>query len=93
MPSRPNTDNLGGQDGDRFAGRLGGLGPVAVLGAFDGPVTHLAFDDAWLGALAAFGERLGEDLSDRLLVGCGDAVGGKIPGGSGCCDARRGGLW
>jgi hypothetical protein len=87
------TDNLSGQDVDRFAVWLGWLGPVAVLGALDGPVAHLAFDDAWLGALPAFGERLGEDLSDRLPVGCGDAVGGKIPGGSGCCDARRGGFW
>ena len=64
-----------------------------VLGALDFPVGHLAFDDAGVGARPAFGERRVEDLSDRVLVGVREAVGGKIPGGSGCCDGRRGGLW
>jgi hypothetical protein len=45
-----NTDNLGSQGGDGFAGRLGWLWPVAVLGAFDAPVAHLAFDDSGVGA-------------------------------------------
>ena len=34
---------------------LGWLGPVAVFGAFDGPVGHLAFDDAGVGAQPSFG--------------------------------------
>jgi hypothetical protein len=70
---------------------FGGLGPAAVFGAFDVPVGHLAFDDAGVGAEAAWWERLGEDLSDRLLVGGVEAVGGKSPAGFACCVGRRGG--
>ena len=61
------------------AGGLGGLGPVAVVRAFDGPVGHLAFDDAGVASEAALGEWFSEDLGDRLLVGGVEAVGGKSP--------------
>ena len=71
---------------------LVGWGPVAVLGAFDAPARHLAFDDARVGAQSAFWERLGEDLGDRVLM-CGVRVlwGGKSRLGCGCCGGRRGG--
>jgi hypothetical protein len=68
------------------------LGCVAVPGALDAPARHLAFDDARVRAQPAFGERLGEDLGDRLVMRCGEVVGGKIPGGIGCCGGRRGGF-
>src|SRR5450755_745406 len=48
-----------------------------MLGAFDGPVAHLAFDDAWLGALAAFGERLGEDSATACWWAVAMLWGGK----------------
>jgi hypothetical protein len=62
-----------------------------VLGTFDGPVAHLAFDDAWVLARLALGERVGEELGDRLVVCALSPVGGKIPAGCGCCDGRRAG--
>ena len=50
-PASPNTVQLGSQDcGD---GRAGGLGPVAVLGAFDVPLDVFAFDEPWVAAVAA----------------------------------------
>jgi hypothetical protein len=64
-----------------------------VLGAFDAPVAHLAFDHAWVGPQASFGKRLVEDLIDRLLMGGDEGLGGKIPGGIGCCGGRLGGFW
>jgi hypothetical protein len=64
-----------------------------MLGAFDGPVGHLALDDPWVEAQAAFGERSGEDLGDRLLMCGGEAPGGKIPAGCGLSGGRRGGRW
>jgi len=48
--TRPNTVDLGCQDGDGVVGGLGGLWRVAVLWALDGPVAHLALDDAGVGA-------------------------------------------
>ena len=42
-----------------------------MLVALDSPVAHLALDDPRVAALAPFGERLSEDLEDRLLVGGG----------------------
>jgi hypothetical protein len=44
-------------DGHGVGGVAGGLGPVAVLVAFDAEVGHLAFDDAGVGAPAAWGNR------------------------------------
>jgi hypothetical protein len=61
-----------------------------VVGAFDVPFGHLAFDEPRVGARAAFGELFGEDFSDRLLMGGGEALGGKIPGGIWCCGGRLG---
>ena len=49
-----------------------------MLRAFDCPVGHLALDDPRVAAQAAFGERFGEDLGDRLLMRGVEAVGGKI---------------
>jgi hypothetical protein len=62
-----------------------------VLGALDGPVAHLALNDAWVLPLAAVGERLGEDLGDRLLMRASGVPGGKIPAECGLSGARRGG--
>jgi hypothetical protein len=62
-----------------------------MFGAFDAPVGHLAFDDPGVLAWPALWERLSEDLSDRLLMGGVDAVGGKIPAWCGRCGERRGG--
>src|SRR5450759_1208072 len=45
---RPNTVKLGRDRG--VAGLLLGLWPPGVVGAFDVPLGHLAFDDAWRGA-------------------------------------------
>ena len=84
-----NTVNLGGEDGDAVLGGPGWLGPIAVLGALHGPVGHFAFDDAWVLARFARGERLGEDLGDRLIVCAVNPVGGKIPAGCVCCGVRR----
>jgi len=44
-PVRPNTVKLGRDGG--VAGLLLGLWPPGVVGAFDVPLGHLAFDDAW----------------------------------------------
>jgi hypothetical protein len=59
-----------------------------MLGAFDAPVAHLAFDDPWVGAKSTRAESLGEDLGDRVLMSGVDRQGGKIPAGFGCCAAR-----
>jgi hypothetical protein len=59
-----------------------------VLRALDCPVAHLAFDDAGVGALAALGQRLGEDLGERRLMGVREDPGGKIPAGCGLSDGR-----
>src|SRR6266508_4325683 len=90
---RFNTVDLSCEDGDRLVGGLGGLLPVSMLGALDAPVAHLALDDARVGAWAAFGERFGEDLGERAVMRGLQAVGGKSPGGRGCCGGRRGGFW
>ena len=74
-----------------MVGWLGWFGRVAVLGAFDAPVAHLAFDDPRVAARPTLGKRLSEDLGDCLLVGGVDAVGGKIPAGCGLSGGRRGG--
>jgi hypothetical protein len=63
-----------------------------MLGPLDAPVAHLALDDPWVLALAAWRERLGEDLSDRALVGRFDALGEKDPVLCGLSAGRRGGF-
>ena len=69
-------------------GRLGWLGRVAVLGSLDGPVGHLALDDARIGPQPTRSERGREDLGDRVLMGGSDRQGGKIPAGCGRCGGR-----
>ena len=65
---------------------------MTMLEVFDGPVGHLALDDPWVDAQAAFGERYGEDLGDRLLMrGCEAPV--EISAGCGLSGGRRGGRW
>lgn len=59
-----------------------------VLGTLDVPFGHLAFDEPRIGAAPTLGQGLGEDLSDRLLMSRGEALGGKIPGGIWCCGGR-----
>ena len=34
---------------------VGGLGPGGVVGAFDVPFGHFAFDDVWVGSLSSGG--------------------------------------
>ncbi len=70
---------------------LAGWGQLRCSGRFTGPVGHLAFDDAWVLARFALGERLGEDLGDRLRVCAVKPVGGKIPVGCVRCGVRRAG--
>src|SRR5579862_1954072 len=90
-PPSSNTVYLSGLDGDSVGWLQGGLWPVAVFGAFDVPAGHLAFDAARVGAETALGERFSEDLADCLLMCRSEAVGGKIPGASGCCGGRPAG--
>ena len=61
-----------------------------MLRAFDCPVGHLALDDPRVAAQAAFGERFGEDLGDRLLMRGVEAVGGEMQAGCGLSGGRRG---
>jgi len=49
LPARRNTVYLG-EDGDCVSGLSFRLGWVAVVGALDVVVGHLALDDAWVGA-------------------------------------------
>src|SRR5680860_992857 len=49
---------------DGLAGPSDGLGPVAVAGAFDAVVAHLAFDDAGCGAQASCRQQFPADLGD-----------------------------
>jgi hypothetical protein len=54
---------------------------VAVLGAFDAVVAHLASDDTRVGAQASGWEQLEEDLAAGLVVGGVEGLRGKNPGG------------
>nr|WP_268267707.1 helix-turn-helix domain-containing protein [Streptomyces kaniharaensis] len=78
---RPNASDLSCVPlGDRDGGRLGRW-PVAVLGAFEGPVGHLAFDDVGAGPVAAFGQQAFGDLSQGAGECPGESAGGKVPPG------------
>ena len=44
MAARPSCNAVQLDPEDGGDGRSGGLGPVAVVGAFDVPLGHLAFD-------------------------------------------------
>ena len=63
------------------------LGPGRVVGAFDVPLGHLAFDDAWCRALTSGGvEPADESLEEEQPAGAVAAVlvrGEKHPGGRG----------
>ena len=49
-----------------------------MVGAFDGPVAHLALDDSWVAAQATWSESFGEALGDRVLMGGWRSSGGEI---------------
>ena len=69
--ARPNTVQLDAEDGGD--GWPGGLGPVCVLGSFDVPFGHLAFDEAGVGSLPTgrvqAARELHEDLSRATVSG------------------------
>ena len=60
-------------------GPFGRLRRVAVLGALDRVVGHLAFDDARVGAQAAGWEELEEEFLRGLVVCVSECRGGKSP--------------
>jgi hypothetical protein len=60
-------------------GSFGRFRRVAVLGALDRVVGHLAFDDARVGAQAAGWEDLEEEFLRGLAVGVTECRGGKSP--------------
>ena len=82
---RPNTVQLACLDA--VAGRVLRLGPGAVVSAFDVPLGHLAFDDAWCRALASGGvESTDESVEEVQPAGAVAAVlvrGERRPGGRG----------
>jgi hypothetical protein len=68
VPSNPNTVQLDAEDGGD--GWSGGLGPVTVVGAFDVPSGHFAFDQSRVGSLSSDGV---EALTQQFQ-GAGPAV-------------------
>ena len=68
------------------------FGWVAVLGAFDVVVAHLAFDDAGVGAEPSGWEQLEEQLLGCLFMGGVERVGGKSRGVTRWCVVRRAGF-
>src|SRR5665811_1140741 len=76
--ARPNTVQLGWPREclDGLAGPSDGLGPVAVAGAFDAVVAHLAFDDAGCGAQASGRQQFPADLGDGRGQRDGEDLGG-----------------
>src|SRR5665648_910823 len=74
----PNTVQLGWPREclDGLAGPSDGLGPVAVAGAFDAVVAHLAFDDAGCGAQASCRQQFPADLGDGRGQRDGEDLGG-----------------
>jgi hypothetical protein len=75
----PNGLQLCGGD---FDGDWPGVNDSAMLGAFDGPVTGaVAFDHPRMGAVAAFGEGVSEDLGDGSAGDVTGLVRGESPRG------------
>ncbi len=93
LPPSPNAADLGlgwgfplgrgglgsGEDADRLGWRGGGLGPVAVVGAFEAPVGHLALDDPGEGPQPAAGQQSMGDLGEGARPGGGEPLRGKRP--------------
>ena len=52
---------------------------AVMVGALDGPVAHLAFDDAGIGSLSTLGQGALEDLVEGALVRLSLVRGGKSP--------------
>ena len=75
MPVSANTVQLGSEDGGDWWS--GGLGPVAVSGAFDVPSGHLAFDETGVGAEPSGGVESGGELGDELAPGAVSGLRGK----------------
>lgn len=65
----------------------------AVAGMFDLVDGHLSFDDSGVGAVGAGREQLGEDLVGDGVVGVGEGVRGKNPGGWRWFAVRPGVIW
>ncbi len=89
--SRPNAGDLSSvlpSDGD---GVRCGWCPVGVLGPFERPVGHLAFDHSGAGAVAAWGQEAFGDLSQGAGQCPGESAGGKTPPGPGPGGARSAG--
>ena len=63
----------------RVVGRFRRFGRVAVLGALDDEVGHLAFDHARVVPQPARSKRVGEISAMRVLMRRGDCQGGKNP--------------
>lgn len=68
-------------DRDGFCRGRVGPGPVTVLGPFDRPLGHLAFDNAGVGSQASFGQEAAQNLSQTAPHRPGELTGGKTPPG------------
>ena len=91
--AKPNTVQL--VVVDDVGGWVVGLGPVGVVGAFDVPFGHLAFDDAWCGSGSAGGvesvEQSAEDDAASDVRRRRGRQGGKSPGGRRMAGDAQGG--